>query len=138
MELEHCINFILTKVQQSVQQFFKGELEQFGITPGQYMVLKCLWDENGTTVKQMADRLQLDSSTITGILDRLENKGMIKRKHDLIDRRALCVVLTPKGKALEKSVNQAIINANHKVLGSLENQESEDLKLLLQKINPRE
>ncbi len=138
MELEQCINFILTNVQQSVQQLFKGELGQFGVTPVQYMVLKCLWDENGVTVKQLADRLQLDSSTITGILDRLEIKGMIKRKPDPNDRRALSVVLTPKGKALEKSVNQAIINANNKVLGKLENQESEALKLLLQKINPKE
>jgi DNA-binding MarR family transcriptional regulator len=138
MELEQCINFILTKVQQSVQQSFKGELEPFGITPGQYMLLKCLWDENGATVKQLADRIQLDSSTITGILDRLENKGLTKRKPALNDRRALSVVLTSKGKALGKPVNQAIIDANNKVLGSLNNQELGDLKLLLQKINSRE
>jgi DNA-binding MarR family transcriptional regulator len=135
MELEQCINFVLTKVQQSVQQVFKEDLEPFGITPGQYMVLKCLWDNNGITVKQLADRLQVDSSTITGILDRLENKDMTKRKPDLNDRRALSVVLSTKGKALEKSVNQAIINTNHKVLKSLKNQELEDLKLLLKKIN---
>lgn len=138
MELEQCINFVLTKAQQSVQQVFKEDLEPFGVTPGQYMVLKCLWDKNGITVKQLADRLQLDSSTITGILDRLENKGMTKRKPDLNDRRALSVVLTTKGRALKKSVNQAIIDANHKVLGSLKNQESGELKVLLHKINSAE
>lgn len=138
MELEQCINFILTNVQQSVQQLFKAELEHFGITPVQYMVLKCLWDENGVTVKQLAERLQLDSSTITGILDRLEIKDMVKRKPDLNDRRALSVVLTSKGKALEKSVNQAIIDANNKVLGRLENEELEHLKSLLQRITSKE
>lgn len=138
MELEHCINFILTKVQQSVQQLFKEDLEQFGITPGQYMVLKCLWDKNGETVKQLADRLQLDSSTITGILDRLENKGLIKRKPDPNDRRALSVVLTPEGQALQVSVDQAIVNANHKALERLTQQEAEDLKVLLQKISCKE
>lgn len=134
MELEQCLNFILTKAQLSVEQVFKEDLKPFGITPGQYMVLKCLWDENGIAVKQLADRLQLDSSTITGILDRLENKGLIKRKPNPNDRRTLSLVLTTKGKALKNSVNQAIINANIKVLGVLNNQESEDLKVLLQKI----
>jgi len=138
MELEQCINFVLTKAQQSVQQLFKDELEPFGITPGQYGILKCLWDENGATVKQLADRLHLDSSTITGVLDRLENKGLVKREPALNDRRALSVVLTPEGEAIEESVDQAIFNANEKVVGILKPRESEDLRLLLDKIAPRE
>jgi hypothetical protein len=48
------------------------------------------------------------------------------------------VVLTAEGEAIEESVNQAIINANDKVLGSLKAQESEDIRLLLDKIATRE
>ncbi len=45
MELEQCVNFVLTKAQNAVQQLFKAELAPYGVTPGQYAVLKCLWDE---------------------------------------------------------------------------------------------
>ncbi len=136
MELEQCINFMLTKAQHSVQQVFKEGLESFGITPGQYMVLKCLWDENGITVKHLADRLQLDSSTITGILDRLETKQLIARQPDKNDRRALNVVLTPQGKDLQEPVDQAIETANHKVLNCLDNEQAQNFKAILHKIHP--
>ena len=127
---------MLTKAQHSVQQVFKEGLESFGITPGQYMVLKCLWDENGITVKHLADRLQLDSSTITGILDRLETKQLIARQPDKNDRRALNVVLTPQGKDLQEPVDQAIEAANHKVLNCLDNEQAQNFKAILHKIHP--
>lgn len=136
MELEQCINFELTKAQNYVQQLFKAELAPFGVTPGQYGVLKCLWDENGLTAKQLAERLYLDSSTITGILDRMEAKGLIKRSHDPRDRRALRIMVTTAGQELEKPVDNAIINANKKALRNLNKKEAEVLKKLLINLHP--
>ena len=60
MELDQCLNFVLTKAQQSIHQLFKAQLAPFGVTPGQYAVLKCLWDEDGKTAKQIAELLFLD------------------------------------------------------------------------------
>ncbi len=136
MELEQCINFILTKAQLSVHHLFKAELLPFGVTPGQYGVLKCLWDENGQTVKQIAERLYLDSSTVTGILDRMESRGLIEKKADPKDRRALQVLLTQKGRELEGPVTQAIFNANQKAVREMDEIQSETLKQLLHKLNP--
>lgn len=134
MKLEQCINFALTKAQQAVQQIFKAELAPFGITPGQYAILSCLWDENGQTPRQLAERLSLDSSSITGILDRVEQKGLINRQPCPRDRRALLVVLTEKGQELEQPVNQAIIEANKKVLAQFEDKDSGNLKKYLHQL----
>lgn len=134
MELEHCVNFVLTKAQQSVQQLFKAQLAPFGVTPGQYAVLKCLWDENGQTAKQIAERLYLDGSTVTGLLDRLEQKGLIEKQIDPKDRRALKVVVTTTGKDLEAPVSLAIIEANQKALKELNREQSNELEDLLHKI----
>ncbi len=136
MKLEQCINFTLTKAQQAVQQLFKVELAPFGITPGQYAILSCLWEDDGQTPRQLAERLSLDSSSITGILDRVEQKGLIQRQAVPRDRRTLQVVLTSKGRELEKPVNQAILDANQKVLSQLEEQDSEKLRKYLHKLNP--
>ncbi len=135
MELEQCINFILTKVQQSVYQIFKAELQPYGVTPGQYGVLKCLWDKNGQTAKQLAERLFLDSSTITGVLDRLESKELVKRQPAFKDRRALRVVLTEKGREMEGPLTQAIISADQKALSKLGDVEKERLLQLLEKLS---
>ncbi|HCF50573.1 MAG TPA: MarR family transcriptional regulator [Syntrophomonas sp.] len=135
MELEQCVNFVLTKAQNAVQQLFKAELAPYGVTPGQYAVLKCLWDENGQTAKQLSERLYLDGSTVTGILDRMENKSLISRQPDPKDRRAVRVMLTEQGRALNEPVNAAIERANKKALERLEPQESAFLKKLLEELN---
>ena len=135
MELEQCVNFALTKAQNIVHQFFKARLAPYGITPGQYGVLKCLWDEDGLTVKKLAERMYLDSSTITGLLARMENKGLIKRQSSPSDRSALSVVLTPAGKALQEPVTQAIIDANQAVLKNMSEEEADSFLNILLSLN---
>lgn len=129
------MNFVLTKAQQSVHQLFKADLAPYGVTPGQYAILKCLWDENGQTAKQIAERLCLDGSTVTGILDRTEQKGLIEKKVDAKDRRALQILLTDAGRALEGPLTKVIEEANRKALANLDMERSEDLKRLLQEIS---
>lgn len=136
MKLEQCINFALTKAQQSVQQLFKAELAPWGITPGQYAILSCLWDADGQTPRKLAERLSLDSSSVTGILDRVEHKDLIKRQPCPRDRRALQVFLTRKGRELEQPVNRAIIEANKKALTAFEEDDLLNLKEYLYKLNP--
>lgn len=134
MELEQCLNFVITKAQRNVHQLFKAELAPFGVTPGQYGILRCLWDENAQTAKKLADRLALDGSTITGILDRMEQKGLIEKQTDPKDRRAMQVMLTTKGKKLKKPVSEAIEIANRRALVKLDQQEAEFLKKVLEEI----
>ncbi len=135
MELEQCFNFILTKAQQSIHQLFKAELAPYGITPGQYAVLRCLWDEDGLTARQIADRLFLDGSTVTGMLDRMEHKDLIVRHVDPRDRRALKVVLTERGASLKEDLCQAIVVANEKALKQFDHEEADVLKQLLQSLS---
>ena len=127
MELEQCVNFALIRAQNIVHQYFKARLAPFGVTPGQYGILKCLWDENGLTVKQIAERMYLDSSTVTGLLDRMEHKGLIKRQPDPTDRRALRVILPPAGEELEAPVRQALIDATQAVLQNVNDEEAQNL-----------
>jgi len=136
LELDQCLNFVLTKAQQSIHHFFKAQLAPFGVTPGQYAVMKCLWDEDGKTAKQIAELLFLDGSTITGVLDRIEQKGLIEKQVDPRDRRAIRVMLTDAGRSLEEPLTQVIIEANQKALVNFNDIEGESLKSLLHKLNP--
>lgn len=101
MEMTECINFLLTQAQQKVFKYLKSELEPFNVTPVQYGVLQCLWDEGSQTPKQIGNVLSLDGSTITGILDRLENKALLMRNTGIEDRRTIKVELTKEGSELQ-------------------------------------
>ena len=115
MKLQECINFLLTNAQNTVFTYFKRELACLDVTPIQYATLKCLWEEDGQMPSQLAETLNLDSSTVTGILGRLEDKELINRSFRMDDRRKVIVHLTDAGKALETPVNDIITRLNHEV-----------------------
>lgn len=134
LKLNECINFLLTNAQHTVFQHLKTNLAQFDVTPVQYGVLKCLWDEDSQPPKQIAKALRLDSSTITGILDRMENKGLIKRTPYSDDRRTLKVVITNDGLKLQKQIEKVIEDTNKHFLQTFSNEEQSQLKQFLELI----
>src|SRR5262249_48019874 len=64
-------------------------------------ILTCLWEQDGVHVKDLAQQLCLDSSSLTGHLDRLERIALVVRQDDPDDRRAIRVLLTEKGRHLK-------------------------------------
>ena len=97
MELQSCINYLLTTAQHEVFQTFSSGLSQFNITPGQYGVLSCLWKNGSCTPKEISQILRLENSTISGVLDRMQKRGLINRVVDPEDRRSVQVVPTEEG-----------------------------------------
>ena len=134
MDLNQCINFELNRAQQSVHQHFKAKLAEYDVTPVQYGILACLWNNDAQAPGQIAASLNLDSSTITGILDRMENKGLLKRTPDPNDRRALKVVLTATGRALQEPIDKTIQKANEEVMAGLSAEEQDTLIALLSRL----
>jgi len=134
MQLDECINYLMTKAQKSVTQYFAEKLGVVDVTPVQYGVWKCL-AENGTlTPSQIAQMLSADTSTITGLLDRLENKKLLKRTPDPDDRRALKVTLTKNGKELEDQMETLTADANREVLAVFSDDEQKQLMEYLNRI----
>lgn len=128
MELNQCINYLLTTSQHRVFQEVSKRLEPFDVTPVQYGVLYCLWKDDKTTPKEIAAELKLENSTISGILDRMEKKDLLKRQVSIEDRRYIEVVLTEKGAALEKPVLDTIDTANIDILADIPDEEQQILK----------
>lgn len=117
--LQSCINYLLTVSQHEVFQVFSDGLSQFNITPGQYGVLRCLWEDGPCTPKEIAQTLRLENSTISGVLDRMEKKDLIRRVTDENDRRSVRVVTTELGSSLKEDVLRVIGELNDKVLSDL-------------------
>lgn len=131
MELKECINFLLSTAQHNVFQYLSVKLSSLGITPSQYSVLSCLWGRSHATPKQLAEILGIETSTVSGLLDRLQKNGLIDRIVNSEDRREVQVIATQKGRDLEKPVTVIIDDMNREVLKTFTQDEIDKLKSML-------
>lgn len=134
MEYTNCINFLLTIAQHEVFLIFSENLSHYGITPGQYGVLACLWKNETLTPKEIATILRVENSTISGVLDRMQKRGLIDRVLNPNNRRSISVKATKEGLALKEPVQQMIEELNEQVLRDFSSAEREELLTLLNRI----
>ena len=129
--IEDCLSFQLGKAYQQVNQAAKRRLAPHGVTPVQYAVLKVLWEHNDQSGAELGDRLQLDSATITGVLDRLERGGLVERRADPADRRINRLSLTPQGSSLQGPLDREMEALNADFLSLLSDDDGRRLRTLL-------
>ena len=100
-QLDQHICFLLDVATRRITKFYNRRLRPFGITYNHLFILTCLWEQDGVHVKDLAQQLCLDSSSLTGHLDRLERIALVVRQDDPDDRRAVRVFLTGKARHLK-------------------------------------
>lgn len=119
MELNECVNYLLSVSQNKVFKYFSGLLEEFGLTPAQYGVLNCLWSEGQLSPKQIAEAMHLEATTVSGILDKMQKAGFIERSVAPDNRRNVLVVATPKAVNIREQVEAATAQMNQAALQNL-------------------
>ena len=98
------ICFNLGRVMRRVYDYYDQRLSTFDLTPSQFFVFNALCMGDGITVGEIGERVYLDSSTLTGIIDRLERSGYVERRPNPDDRRSVLVYLTPKARELSPRI----------------------------------
>ena len=118
-----------------VFQYLSQRLAPYDITPSQYGILNCLWINDGTCLpRQIAELLCLETSTVSGILDRMQKKDLIDRVINPENRREILVMITPKGEALKAPVLKIIDEVNEEVLKDFSPKETEFIRKSLRQI----
>ncbi len=92
--------FRLSALSRKISRNYNNRCSKFGITATQSFVLFDLLQNEGSNVKEIAFRIQLDSPAVTGVIDRLYKENLVERVEDPYDRRSLQIFLTPKGRQL--------------------------------------
>ena len=101
----------LRQIIREVDLYSRQLLRQYEITGPQLITLLTVKDHERVTVSAIAHHIHLSSSTVIGILDRLETKGLVRRDRDLKDRRLVYVSLTEQGEALAKNAPSPLQDA---------------------------
>ena len=102
LKLENQLCFPLYAASREVIKRYHPYLAELGITYTQYIAMMVLWEEEKISVKELGNRLFLDSGTLTPVLKSLEEKGYVKRRRSTEDERVLIVEATEAGNALRE------------------------------------
>ncbi|TYS14146.1 MarR family transcriptional regulator [Rossellomorea vietnamensis] len=102
LKLENQICFLLYAASREMTKQYKPILEDLDVTYPQYLVLLLLWEHESLTVKGMGEKLFLDSGTLTPMLKRMEEQGLLVRERSDEDQRSVLVKLTSEGQNLKQ------------------------------------
>jgi DNA-binding MarR family transcriptional regulator len=105
LKLENQLCFLLYAASREMTKQYKPLLEALDVTYPQYLVLLLLWDQDEISVKKMGELLYLDSGTLTPMLKRMEQQGLITRERTAEDQRSVTVALTEKGYSLKNKAS---------------------------------
>jgi len=100
LQLEDQLCFALYNASRALTRAYAPLLAPLGVTYPQYLVLLVLWERDGLPVKELGERLTLDSGTLTPLFKRLEQQGLVERRRGEDDERLVRIHLTPDGRAL--------------------------------------
>ncbi len=101
LKLENQLCFPFYAVSRQLTRAYQPLLQALGLTYPQYLVLLLLWEHEQLTVKELGERLLLDSGTLTPLLKRMEHQQWLSRRRDPRDERSVIISLLPGGRALE-------------------------------------
>ena len=129
--LPDCLIFILAKAYQKAHARFKKELQPYGLTNIQHLVLEGLWYVEGQTAAELGDLLVLDKATLSGVLDRMEKADWIKKVEDPEDRRIHRLYPSVRAHELKDELIALRQKSNEEILSPFSLEEQVVLKRLL-------
>jgi MarR family transcriptional regulator, organic hydroperoxide resistance regulator len=100
LKLDNQLCFALYAASNRITRLYQPLLAELGITYPQYLVLLVLWEQDGLSVGELGQKLDLDSGTLTPLLKRMETAGIVDRQRDPEDERRVVVSLTTTGNKL--------------------------------------
>jgi len=102
LKLENQLCFPLYACSREIIRQYKPFLDKIDLTYTQYIAMMVLWEKKAVNVKELGERLYLDSGTLTPLLKKMEAKGLVTRTRSEKDERSLIVRITEKGEELRE------------------------------------
>ena len=134
VDLEALPGHYIRRLQQIAVAIFLQETEDHGVTPVQFAALQTVCNTPGVDQRTLARSIGLDTSTIAGVIDRLEARGLLVRSTTPDDRRVRLLSLTDEGHALLKAMAPGMHRAQARMLEPLPPREREQFMHMLRKL----
>jgi len=134
-EIQESIGFLLARAYRQLASLCAEEFAAYGITPAQFVVLMHIEEFQAEVQSSLSRLTGIDRTTIVGVVDRLEQKGLVARTTVLEDRRLRRVALTGQGLKLKNELGVAAERVRGRHSGKVSPQEYAELGRLLKKLS---
>jgi DNA-binding MarR family transcriptional regulator len=131
VDLEDLPGHHIRRLQQIAVAVFLQETEAHGITPVQFAAMQTVNNQPGIDQRTLAARIGLDTSTIAGVIDRLEARGLVQRNASAEDRRVRLLTITDAGRTLLAAVAPGMLKAQDRMLAPLSPAERSEFMRML-------
>ena len=128
--LDNQLCFALYSATNAITRVYRQLLDEHELTYPQYLVLLVLWEKDGIAVRDLMQRLKLDSGTLSPILKRLERAGLVNKQRNDIDERIVRISLTDKSRQLKPMIAEV-----QKQVACQTGLENKEFFALLQQLN---
>src|SRR6476646_4094764 len=128
------LGYRIKLLSQLLGRKFQERLEPLGLTPFHWVVLCCLWEEDGLATSSISEKLQQVGGTLTGVLDRMEERGLIRRERDCHDRRVWRIWLTESGQQLQEVLPPIAVEIRDQALVGISPADRQHLSDLLNRV----
>lgn len=128
---------LVAKIHQVAGRVFSKKLKEYGISeinPAQGRILFVLWETDGIPIRTLSEKTMLEKSTLTSMLDRLEETGYITREPSKADRREILIWRTEKDKAFQKLYLEVSEEMTELFYGELTEKERDQLDATLERV----
>ncbi|MDX2217354.1 MAG: MarR family transcriptional regulator [Oculatellaceae cyanobacterium bins.114] len=124
----------LVRAYQSYAVYSQTHIRELGLTPAQFDVIATLGNTDGMTMGEVAEKTLVTKGTLTGIIDRLEHKNLVRREVPEGNRRCFMLILTPEGEQVFEEVFPMHIAHLKERFEQLTPDEMQQLQTLLKKL----
>ena len=131
LKLDNQLCFSVYALSRLITKAYQPMLDALGVTYPQYLVLMLLWEHESLTVKELGEKLLLDSGTLTPLLKRMEQRGWLSRRRATHDERSVVATLLPAGRQLEQQAQEIPTK-----LGSCFDMSAEQISEMRQQLRP--
>lgn len=128
------LGWLIAEAERASKKVLFARIAEHGVRRGGWFVLRALWEREGITHRELAQRLGLMESSVLEMVRALEGDGLVTRTRDAEDRRKVRIHLTAKGRQVEPTLMQVAQTVNDRMERDLSDAEAVLLKLLLKKV----
>ncbi len=128
---------MLAECLQGFERYSSESVRQYGLTHAQFDIIATLGNTSGMNYKELGERTLITKGTLTGVIERLEQKGLVLRERSLDDKRSYFVRLTDSGDAVFRDVFPKVIDHGKQLFAGFSDAEFDEVDGALRKLRER-
>ncbi|RXK00217.1 MarR family transcriptional regulator [Arcobacter sp. CECT 8986] len=131
---DNIFGVLVANIRNHLKNNLEKDLQEYDISPAQSIIIRRLCEKDNLTQKELAKDTYFKQSSLTLLIDKLEQKGLVERKNKKNDRRAYLICITQKGKNLEKIIKDAGKKVEDEALQGIDEETQELMIQTLKKV----